>query len=87
MNVITRYSAPIVATVAMAAALLAAPLAGANSNQTNCRESGGARVCQKQGHTSLHAKPEVRSGSGQLFSSPWLPGYGRGHLPPLLALD
>ena len=87
MTVIARSSAPIVAAVAMAAALLAAPVANATSNQTNCRESGAAQICQRQGHSSLNAKPEVRSGSGQLFSNPWLPGYGRGHLPPILALD
>ncbi len=86
MNVIVRSSAPIVAAVAMAAALLAAPVANANSNQTNCRDNGQYKVCQRQGHSSLHAKPEVRYGQGGLFSSPWLPGYGRGPMPPNLAL-
>jgi len=86
MNVIARKSIPMAAALSVAAALLAAPVASATSNQTVCSESGATKICQRQGHASLHTKPEPRSGSGQLFSSPWLPGYGRGHLPPMLAL-
>lgn len=85
MSVTLRYLAPLV--TAAAVALAAAPVAGASSNPVGCRESGGAKVCQKQGHSSLHAKPTPRTPNGSLFSSPWLPGYGRGQLPPFLALD
>lgn len=81
-----RFLASLVATAA-AAAIATAPAAAASANPADCRESGGARVCQKQGHSALHAKPTPRGTSGALFSSPWLPGYGRGHLPPLIALD
>ena len=80
-----RYLAVTVAAAA-AAAVLAAP-AGASSNQVNCRNNGGASVCEKQGHASLRAEPKVRQPMGSLFSNAWLPGYGRGHLPPLIALD
>lgn len=74
------------AAAAVLAAGVLAPTAAA-SNPANCRESGGAKVCQRPGHSSLHTKPVPRSPNGTLFSSPWLPGYGRGHLPPLIALD
>lgn len=76
--------------VALAPPVLAvalAPPATASSNPVNCRDSGAAKVCNKTGHSSLHAEPTVRQPQGQLFSNAWLPGYGRGHLPPLLALD
>lgn len=89
-----------IAAAGLAAALALAPLAAApavhaatgspvpaNSNPTNCRDSGGAKVCGRSGHTSLHAEPTVRMPQGQLFSNAWLPGYGRGHLPPIIALD
>ena len=85
MNSTLRFLAAAVAAGA-AAAVLAAP-AGATSNPVNCRDSGAASICQKQGHASLRAKPTVRPPMGSLFSSPWLPGYGKGHLPPLIALD
>lgn len=77
------FLASLVATV-VAAAVATAPAAGAT---VACRDGGGARVCQKPGHSSMHAKPTPRGTSGDLFSSAWLPGYGRGHLPPLIALD
>ena len=44
-------------------------------------------AAQKGVHASLHAKPTPRNPNGTLFSSPWLPGYGKGILPPLIALD
>jgi hypothetical protein len=71
--------------IAAGAALAAAPVAGAA--EPTCRQTGGSTMCQKPGHTSLHAEPTVRGTSGSLFGSSWLPGYGRGQLPPLLALD
>ncbi len=86
MNAAARYLAPLLAAVAAGAVALAPP-AAATENPMGCRESGAARVCQKQGHSSLHAKPTPRNPNGSLFSSPWLPGYGKGILPPLIALD
>jgi hypothetical protein len=77
------FLAPFVAAAATAVAIIAAPTASA----VQCRDSGGAKICQRPGHASLHAKPTPRNPNGSLFSNAWLPGYGRGHLPPLLALD
>ena len=73
--------------LAVATAIALAPVAGASSNPVDCRQSGGGTVCQKQGHASLNAEPELRRPMGGLFGSAWMPGYGRGQLPPLLALD
>lgn len=78
-----RLLAPLVAAAATAVAVISAPAAEA----VRCRDSGGAKVCQRPGHSSMHAKPTPRNPNGSLFSNAWLPGYGRGHLPPLLALD
>jgi hypothetical protein len=86
MNIAARFIAPLIAAAA-AGSIVLAPTAAATSNPAGCRESGSARVCQKQGHASLHAKPTPRSANGSLFSSAWLPGYGRGHLPPMIAFD
>ena len=71
--------------IAAGAALAAAPTAGASD--ATCRQNGGSTMCQKPGHTSLYTEPNVRTTTGSLFGSAWLPGYGRGQLPPLLALD
>lgn len=88
MNTTLRKSMSMVAAaVGVTAAIALAPSAQAASSAADCRQSGGATVCQKPGHTSLHTKPTVRTPAGSLFSSPWLPGYGRGQLPPMLALD
>lgn len=83
-----RYITPILATPILAVgALAAAPAAAAGSNTATCSEIGTATVCQKQGHTSLRAEPPtVSSPAGSLFSSQWLPGYGQGPMPPVLAL-
>ena len=86
MNSAVRYLAPLLAAVAAGAVALA-PAAGATSNPVGCREAGAAKVCQKQGHASLHAKPTTRAHSGALMGRAWLPGYGYGHLPPMIALD
>lgn len=86
MKIAVRYLAPLL-TAAAACSIVLAPVAGATSNPAGCRESGGARVCQKQGHASLHAKPTPRTPNGSLFSNAWLPGYGKGILPPMIALD
>lgn len=79
-------------TALITGALLAAVIAPAapahgSANPIQCRDGGAAKVCQKQGHAALHSSPTVRAPSQGLFSPGWLPGYGRGHLPPLLALD
>ncbi len=79
--------ASLIAAVAAATAIATAAPAAASANPSTCRQSGGAHVCQKQGHSSMTAKPTVRGNFNGVFASPWLPGYGRGHLPPLLALD
>ncbi|MGI9162262.1 MAG: hypothetical protein ACR2JI_04970 [Mycobacterium sp.] len=71
--------------IAVGTAIAAAPVAGAS--EANCRKTGGSTMCQKPGHTSLHTAPTVRAPSNGLLGSAWLPGYGRGQLPPLLALD
>ncbi|MGV0992036.1 MAG: hypothetical protein ACOYB7_07225 [Mycobacterium sp.] len=84
MNAKLRHSISAV-VIAAGFALAAAPVAGAS--ETTCRTTGGSTMCQKPGHASLHAEPTVRGTNGSLFGSAWLPGYGRGHLPPLLALD
>ena len=86
MSNAVRHLVPLFAAVA-AGAIALAPTAGATSNPAGCRESGAARVCQKQGHSSLHAKPTTRAHSGALMGRAWLPGYGYGHLPPMIALD
>lgn len=85
MTIMLRTLAPVIAAV-VAAALAAAP-AQASANPIQCREGGAARVCHKQGHSSLRSTPAVRAPAQGLFGSAWLPGYGRGHMPPLLALD
>lgn len=77
---------PVLAAL-LVSSIAVAPAAAATSNPVNCREGGGARVCQKQGHSSLHAKPQIRQPAGGLFHPAWLPGFGRGPMPPLLALD
>jgi len=83
----TAHIATAVMAIAAAAALALAPPAAASSNPITCRDGGAVKVCQKPGHASLHAKPTPRSPNGSLFSNAWLPGYGRGHLPPLIPLD
>lgn len=86
MTIAARFIAPLIAAAA-AGSIVLAPTASATSNPAGCRESGGARVCSKTGHSSLHAKPTPRTPNGSLFGSAWLPGYGKGILPPLIALD
>ena len=86
MKIAARFIAPLIAAAA-AGSIVLAPTAAASPNPTGCREAGGAKVCQKQGHASLHAKPTPRTPTGSLFSNAWLPGYGRGHLPPMIAMD
>ena len=95
MTIAARFIAPLIAAAAAGSIVLApAPAAAAaigplaaTSNPAGCREAGGARVCSKQGHASLHAKPTPRTPNGSLFGSAWRPGYGKGILPPMIALD
>ena len=84
MNTKLRQSISAI-VIAAGFALAAAPVASAG--ETTCRKTGGSTMCQKPGHTSLHAEPTIRGTNGSLFGSAWLPGYGRGQLPPMLALD
>ena len=84
MNAKLRQIVPALA-IAAGAALATAPAAGAS--EATCRQGGGSTMCQKPGHASLYAEPQTRTKAGGLFGSAWLPGYGRGQLPPLLALD
>lgn len=84
MNTTLRHTISAV-VIAVGAALAAAPVASAS--ETTCRQNGGSTMCQKTGHSSLYAEPQTRTPTGGLLGSAWLPGYGRGQLPPLLALD
>lgn len=86
MTIAVRFIAPLIAAAA-AGSIVLAPAAAATSNPAGCREAGGARLCSKAGHSSMHAKPTPRSPNGSLFGNAWLPGYGKGILPPLIALD
>jgi hypothetical protein len=79
--------APVIAAVAAAMAIAAAPAANASANPTNCRGHGGGTTCQKSGHSSIVAKPTTRAPQLTMFSPQFLPGYGKGQLPPLMALD
>lgn len=94
-----KFTAPLALLVATCGPIVAAvvgfaPSAAAmsdlsiptTSNPTSCREAGGARMCGRQGHTSLHAEPTVRAPQG-MFGAAWLPGFGRGNVPPLFAFD
>lgn len=78
---------PASTVAALAIGLLAAPSAGAESNQPSCRASGSGTVCNKQGHSSLHSKPVMPTGQSQLMHPGWLPGYGRGPVVPVWAYD
>lgn len=82
----SHFLRPLVVAVATAVAIAVMPAAEATAT-TQCRDTGGGKVCQRQGSAKIHATPTPRSPNGSLFSNAWLPGYGRGHLPPLLALD
>lgn len=69
--------APLIVAVAAALTITSAPLASASMN-AQCRESGGARLCQRPGHSYLHSEPRVRYPSGSMFHGAWMPGFGRG---------
>lgn len=86
MTVTLRRLSPLVAAAIGALAIATAAPAHGSANPTQCRDRGGTMVCQKQGHSSLQSSPTVRAPSQGLLSPGWLPGYGRGHLPPIIAL-
>lgn len=72
--------------VAGAVAVIAA--AGtASADPPRCGERGGAHICQKPGHVSLHSEPPTYGGMPSargLFDPSWMPGFGRlaGVSPP-----
>ena len=75
----------VLATLIAAVAIITAPAAGASPDGTKCgKRGGGASVCQKPGHSSLHTEPSplpsLPSGGG-LFGRGWMPGYGGPVLP------
>lgn len=77
---ITKLLAPAFLIGAAAAAIAAAPIAGATAAQ--CNDTGMASVCQRTGHNAIVATPDtVRSNSG--FG--W--GLGSGPMPPVWAMD
>lgn len=61
MKITIRRLAPVVAAAAAATALAAAPVAGATSNPSECRQGTSHTLCQKQGHASLQAEPAIRA--------------------------
>ena len=70
--------APLVVAGAAAMAIAVAPAAQAANNMADCRDKGGASVCQRQGHSSIHVSPPPRGnqfqfGFGQM-SLMWLLG-------------
>ena len=79
--------APVTAAVAVGIGLLAAPSAGADTNEPSCRTSGPGTLCQKQGHSALHARPVMPTGQSSLLDGAWMPGYGRGPSIPFWAYD
>lgn len=83
----TMRLAPVIVAAAAATAIAAAPAAAASANPTNCRGHGGGTTCHKTGHSAITAKPTTRAPQQSLFGPTHLPGFGKGHLPPLIALD
>ena len=77
---------PAAAALAAGMAMVAAPAAGAD-NDPSCSSSGSGTLCQKQGHSSLHARPAMPRGQSSLFDPGYLPGYGRGPMVPIWAYD
>lgn len=78
---------PVGAAIAAAMTLAAAPTAGADTNEPACRASGTGTMCQKQGHSSLHARPVMPTGQSSLMDEAYMPGYGRGPAIPVWAYD
>lgn len=70
--------APLVVAGATAVTIAVAPVAQAANNPPECRDKGGASLCQRQGHSSIHVSPPPRGnqfqfGFGQM-SPMWLLG-------------
>lgn len=77
-----RILAPAIFAGAAAAAVLFAPVAGANS--ADCSDNGAASVCTRDGHASIYATPNTDS---QTFNI--VPGAGNPFGPgtSLLVID
>jgi len=66
---------------------IAAPTAGASPDRTRCSERGGASLCQRPGHSSLHSEPagpNLTAPGGRLFDPAFQPGFGRGLVPSIV---
>lgn len=77
------------AAAATAVALMAVPTAAASPDGTQCGKRGGAKVCQKPGHSSVFAEPKPVVGGPTapgLFDRGWQPGFGRG-MPIATSVD
>ena len=57
MTIKIRHLIPFLATGAAAFAIAVAPGASAASNPIECKDKGGATMCQKQGHARIHTAP------------------------------
>jgi hypothetical protein len=53
MTITSRFTAPLLAAGAMAAAIVAAPNASAADART-CSNGGGATICQSPGNAEIH---------------------------------
>lgn len=76
-----RSLATLVAITAGAVVLGVAPPAAASPDGTKCGKRGGAKVCQKPGHSSVFSEPRPVVGGPTapgLFDRGWQPGFGRG---------
>ena len=76
-----RAITPLIAGIAVAAAVGFAPTAAATTNVKDCDSRGGASVCVKTGHASINASPEAT----QPGNSTW--PFGAGPNPPIWAFD
>lgn len=76
----TKLLAPAFLIGAAAAAVIAAPAAGATATQ--CSETGMASMCQRTGHSAIVATPDSRNSTAGFG---W--GLGAGPMPPIWAMD
>ena len=82
---------PLTAVLIGAVGIVTAPLAGADPDPgpdgTTCGKRGGASVCQRPGHSSLHTEPDAlptMPGGRGLVQPGMMPGYGRGQMLPVV---
>lgn len=79
------FITPLILAGAAAAAIFAAPAAGAGTS-TNCDDDGPAAVCTRNGHAAIYATPNA--GVPQYAISPGGGNpFGYGPVPPMLAMD